>query len=67
MGRQDVAMKAREQALQAAEEHQRKVAAARQQRKHETELLRKRTRSGQPVMKFRIDKLLGKLQGHQQA
>lgn len=33
-----------------------------QQRREENALMRKKTRSGQPVMKFRIDKILGKLQ-----
>lgn len=52
----------REAARAAAAEHRARVAAAEAQRRAQAALLRKRTRRGQPVMRFHIDKLLGQLQ-----
>jgi hypothetical protein len=43
------------------------VAAAEKERKKASKLLRKRTRQGQPVMRFRMDRILGQLQAEQQA
>jgi hypothetical protein len=44
------------------EERQAKAAQAQQHRKQQTNALRKKTRTGQPVMKYRINQLLDKLQ-----
>ena len=44
------------------EERREKVAAAEKERKKASKLLRKRTRHGQPVMRVRMDKILGQLQ-----
>ena len=44
------------------EEHASKVAEAEQRRKQHTKMLRKRTQQGQPVMRYRMDKILGQLQ-----
>ena len=44
------------------EERKAKAAQAQQQRKLQTNVLRKKTRTGQPVMKYRINQLLDKLQ-----
>lgn len=52
---------ARNEAHRAAAEHRQKMAQRQQERKKETKLMRKVTKSGQPVMKFRIDKLLDKI------
>lgn len=46
----------------AAEKRREEVAQARQRRKQQTTQFRKRTRTGQPVMKYRIGKVLEKLQ-----
>lgn len=59
---QDAAMQKQQQAQQEAAERRARVAEVERQRKRQTSLLRKRTRSGQPVMKHRIDKLLDALQ-----
>ena len=52
----------REDARRAAEAHRGRVAAAQAQRRAQAALLRKRTRRGQPVMRFRVDKVLAQLQ-----
>lgn len=53
---------AHQAAQRQAEEHRAKVARTEQQRKQQTSLLRKRTNSGQPVMRHRIEKLLDAIQ-----
>ena len=53
---------ARLAARQKSEEHRAKVAKVQQQRKQQTSLLRKRTKTGQPVMRHRIEKLLDSIQ-----
>lgn len=53
---------ARHAAQKQAEEHRAKVAKVQQQRKQQTSLLRKRTKTGQPVMRHRIEKLLDSIQ-----
>jgi len=45
-----------------AKERQKKVAIVEKQRKKQKGLYLKRTKRGQPVMKHRIDKILGQLQ-----
>ena len=57
---------AKETAIKAAEQKQARVQQAEQERKRQTSLLRKRTRTGQPVMKHRIDKILSQLQSPDQ-
>ena len=52
----------REAARQAAAEHRAQVAASQAQRKKRTQMLRKRTSSGQPVMKYRIEGILSTLE-----
>jgi len=52
-----------EKAAAAARERQKKVAVVEKQRKKQKGLFLKRTKRGQPVMKHRIDKILGQLQG----
>ncbi|CAG9464280.1 unnamed protein product [Pedinophyceae sp. YPF-701] len=54
---------ARAEAHRAAEERQRKAEETQKRRKEKTAVLRKRTRRGQPVMKHRLDDILGKLTG----
>jgi len=58
--------KAREARQAEIEAHKAKVAKVEKERKQQTKLLRKRTRNGQPVMRYRMDKLLGKLQAEAQ-
>lgn len=48
------------------EAHKARVVEAEKQRKQKTKLLRKRTRHGQPVMRYRMDKLLDQLQAEAQ-
>mmetsp|Transcript_4944 Transcript_4944/g.14236 ORF Transcript_4944/g.14236 Transcript_4944/m.14236 type:complete len:186 (+) Transcript_4944:254-811(+) len=55
--------RAREEAKQEAQHRQAQRQQSAQQRKKQSALMRKKTRSGQPVMKFRINKILGQLQG----
>ena len=45
-----------------ARDRQKKVAAVEKQRKKQKGLYLKKTKRGQPVMKHRIDKILGQLQ-----
>ncbi|KAK9842764.1 hypothetical protein WJX74_002017 [Apatococcus lobatus] len=52
----------REATRQAAAEHRARVAASHAQRKQRTQVLRKRTSSGQPVMKYRIEGMLSALE-----
>ena len=59
---QDAAMQEKQAAQEAAAERRARVAEVERQRKQQTSLLRKKTRSGQPVMRHRIDKLLESLQ-----
>lgn len=59
---QEAEAKAREAAGRAAAEHRAKVAASKLQRKKRTQVMRKRTSSGQPVMKYRIEGMLSTLQ-----
>ena len=59
---QEAAMQEKQAAQQAAAERWARVAEVEKQRKQQTTLLRKKTRSGQPIMKHRIDKLLETLQ-----
>ena len=59
---QEAEAKAREAAGRAAAEHRAKVAASKLQRKKRTQVMRKRTSSGQPVMKHRIEGMLSTLQ-----
>lgn len=55
-------MQEKQAAQKAAAERRARVAEMERQRKQQTSLLRKKTRSGQPVMKHRIDRLLETLQ-----
>lgn len=59
---QDAAMQEKLAAQKEAAQRRAKVAEVERQRKQQTSLLRKKTKSGQPVMKHRIDKLLETLQ-----
>lgn len=61
-GAQDALAEAREKKRKEMEERREKVAAAEKERKKASKLLRKRTRHGQPVMRVRMDKILGQLQ-----
>ena len=45
-----------------AAEHRQKLSAAQHRRQKQTKLMRKKTRSGQPVMKHRLDSILDKLE-----
>ena len=54
---------AREEAIRIADQKRARLQQVEQERKQQTALLRKRTRTGQPVMKHCIDKLLAQLQG----
>lgn len=58
----EAALQEQQMAQRAAAERRAKVADVEKQRKKQTTLLRKKTRSGQPVMKHRIDKILDALQ-----
>ncbi|BDA46347.1 hypothetical protein COCOBI_08-4390 [Coccomyxa sp. Obi] len=64
--RKDAEAKAREARKADLEAHKLRVAEVEKQRKQQTKLLRKRTRLGQPVMRYRMDKLLGQLQAEAQ-
>ena len=55
-------MAAKAEKRRSIEQHQKKVAMDEKRRKQQTKLLRKRTRQGQPVMRYRMDKILGQLQ-----
>lgn len=63
---QDADAKVREARKAEVEAHKLRVAKVEKQRKQQTKLLRKRTRLGQPVMRYRMDKLLGQLQAEAQ-
>lgn len=56
------AQRLREQQLQEAVRRKEEQARAQQRRKQQAAQFRKRTRTGQPVMKYRIDKVLEQLQ-----
>ncbi len=62
IGAQEEEARAREQRRQEIEAHKARVAEVEKRRKQQTKLLRKRTLHGQPVMKFRVDKILEQLQ-----
>ncbi|CAL8462482.1 g2015 [Coccomyxa elongata] len=64
--RKDAEAKVREARKADLEAHKLRVAEVEKQRKQQTKLLRKRTRLGQPVMRYRMDKLLGQLQAESQ-
>ena len=59
---QDAALQERQLAQKEAAERRARVAEVERQRKQQTSLLRRKTRTGQPVMKHRIDKILDALQ-----
>ena len=59
-------MEARDRKRREIEERRGRVAAAEKERKRAGKLLRKRTRQGQPVMRFRMDKILSQLQAEAQ-
>lgn len=61
-GLQEAESREREAARQAAAAHRAQVAASQAQRKKRTQVLRKRTSSGQPVMKYRIEGMLSALE-----
>jgi rRNA processing len=56
------AQRLKEQKLQEAVRRKEEQARAQQRRKQQAAQFRKRTRTGQPVMKYRIDKVLEQLQ-----
>ena len=58
---QAAAEEARAEAEKAAAQHRQQMAQRQQERKKQTQLMRKVTKSGQPVMKYRIDMLLDKI------
>lgn len=64
---QEEEARAREERRKQIEAHKARVAEVEKQRKQQSKLMRKRTRHGQPVMKFRVDKILGQLQSEMQA
>ncbi|KAK9906685.1 hypothetical protein WJX75_006136 [Coccomyxa subellipsoidea] len=64
--RKDAEAKARKVRRAGIEAHKARVVEAEKQRKQKTKLLRKRTRHGQPVMRYRMDKLLDQLQAEAQ-
>ncbi len=59
---QEAEQREREERRSRIEEHASKVAEAERRRKQHTKMLRKRTHQGQPVMRYRMDKILGQLQ-----
>ena len=59
---QEADQREREERRGRIEEHERKVAEAERRRKQQTKMLRKRTHQGQPVMRYRMDKILSQLQ-----
>lgn len=58
---QEAQRREREERRRAAEEHRARVAEAQAARRQTANLFRKRTRLGQPVMKYRIENLLHKI------
>ena len=62
MPSQEAEQREREERRRRIEEHSSKVAEAERRRKQHTKMLRKRTHQGQPVMRYRMDKILGQLQ-----
>ena len=54
------ASRARAQAL--AAEHKQRMQQKLQERTKKTKLMRKKTRSGQPVLKYRLDSILSQLE-----
>ncbi len=61
---QEAESREREAGIKAAAEHRAHVAASQVQRKKRTQELRKRTSSGQPVMKYRIEGMLAALENN---
>ena len=59
---QEAEQREREERRKRIKEHASKVAEAQRRRKEHTKVLRKRTHQGQPVMRYRMDKILGQLQ-----
>ena len=59
---QEAEQREREDRRRRIEEHTCQVAEAERRRKQRTKMLRKRTHQGQPVMRYRMDKILGQLQ-----
>ncbi len=59
---QEAEQRERKERHRRIEEHERKVAEAERKRKQQTKVLRKRTHQGQPVMRYRMDKILSQLQ-----
>ena len=59
---QEAEQKEREERRRRIEEHTCQVAEAERRRKQRTKMLRKRTDQGQPVMRYRMDKILDQLQ-----
>lgn len=59
---QEADQREREERRRRIEEHERKVAEAERRRKQQTKMLRKRNHQGQPVMRYRMDKILSRLQ-----
>ena len=59
---QEAVLQEQQAAQKQAAERRDRVAKVEKQRKQQTALLRKKTRTGQPIMKHRIDKLLDALQ-----
>ena len=51
------------QSRQLVAEHKQKLAQRLQERSKKTKLMRKRTKTGQPVMKHRLDSLLSQIEG----
>ena len=62
MTKQEADQREREERRRRIEEHASKVAEDERRRKRHTKMLRKRTHQGQPVMRYRMDKILGQLQ-----
>ena len=59
---QDKKQAERDKAHKEAEDRRRRIVETEKQRSKQKEKFLKRTKSGQPVMKHRVDKLLSKLQ-----
>ena len=59
---QEAEQREREERRRRIEDHVSRVAEAEQRRKKRTKLLRKRTQQGQPLMRYRMDKILDQLQ-----
>ena len=60
---QEAARAAREERERAAAERAAKLAADAKRRAQKNKLMRKKTHGGQPVMKYRIEAMLGHLAG----